>query len=99
MNKIFLSGSVWREVLLIGAFSCLFALSASAQNSTPASQVVPGSTASTSSTKGIGPAPAHTPQSHLLNDVALSPQTRQTLQEAMNSARASDSAHPAQPAK
>jgi hypothetical protein len=77
---------MWGEILLTGAFSCLFALSALAQNASPAPA------------KGIGPAPVNTKQHQILN-VALSPQTRQTLQEAMNSARASDSAHPAPPAK
>jgi hypothetical protein len=69
-----------------------------AQNSTPPTHVTPTSTASAGPTKAIGPAPAHTPQNHILN-VALSPQTRQTLQEAMNSARAADSAPPTPPAK
>jgi len=87
------------KTFLTGAFSCLFALSALAQNSSSTSQVGPGSAPSTNSTKGIGPAAAHTKQGQILND-ALSSQTRQTLQEAMNySARTSDTAHPASPAK
>jgi len=99
MMKIFLTRTIRGEIMLAGAFSCLFALSALAQNSSSTSQVGPGSTPSASSTKGIGPAPANTPQNHILNG-ALSSQTRQTLQEAMNySARTSDTAHPASPTK
>ena len=98
MIKIFLSGSAWREVWLTGAFSCAFALSALAQNASPASQIGPGSAASVSPAKGIGPAPVNTKQHQILTG-ALSLQTRQTLQEAMDSARTADSAQPVPPAK
>jgi hypothetical protein len=86
MMKTFLTRPLWGEIVLTGAFSCLFAISALAQNASPAP------------TKGIGPAPANSKQHQILNG-ALSPQTRQTLQEAMNSARAADTARPAPPAK
>jgi len=69
----------------MGVFSCAFALSALAQNSSPVSQVGPGSTASITPARGVVPAPANTPQKHIL-DAALTPKTRQTLQEAMDSA-------------
>ncbi len=72
------------EILLTAVFSCLFALSALAQNSSSTAQISPGSTASNSPAKAIGPAPANTKQHQILTS-ALSPQTRQTLQEAMNS--------------
>jgi hypothetical protein len=65
------------NVLPAGAFSCLFALSALAQNSSPA--------------PAIGPAPANSKQ-HQILDSALSSHTRQTLQEAMNSAPSAPSA-------
>jgi hypothetical protein len=72
------------KIFLITVFSCLFALSALAQNSSSVTQVGPGSTASGSPAKGIGPAPANSKQHQILSG-ALSPQTRQTLQQAMNS--------------
>ena len=92
--KTFSSKSLLGKVLLTGAFSCAFALAALAQNTNNPSQVVPGSVANGSPTKAIGPAPANTPQNHILNG-ALSPQTRQTLQEAMNSVPAASTAPPA----
>jgi hypothetical protein len=98
MIRLFLSRSTWREVLLAGAFSCAFALAAQAQTSNSTSQVGPGSTAQVSPAKGIGAAPVNTKQHQILNG-ALSPQTRQTLQEAMNSVPAPDTTHPAPPAK
>ena len=70
--KTFSSKFIRIEILL-ACISCLFTLSASAQTATVAG-----------SGKGIGPAPANTPQHQILNS-ALSPQTRQTLQQAMNS--------------
>jgi len=82
------------KTFLACAFSCLFALSAYAQNSSSTNQITPGSTASADPAKKIGPAPANTKQGKILNS-ALSSQTRQTLQEAMSSARAADTAHPA----
>ena len=98
MMKTFFTRLIRGDILVTAVFSCLFALSVLAQNSSPAAQVGPGSAVSVSPAKGIGPAPAHSKQGQIL-DGALSLQTRQTLQEAMNSARASDSAHPAPPAK
>jgi hypothetical protein len=86
------------KVFLTAVFSCLFALSALAQNSSPVTQVGPNSTANVSPAKGIGPAPANSKQHQILTG-ALSPQTRQTLQEAMNSVRAAITAPPAPPAK
>ena len=77
---------------MTGFFLCLLALSAVAQNAGPTTQVGPGAAPSASATKGIGPAAPNTPQNHILNG-ALSTQTRQTLQEAMNSARTSDTSH------
>ena len=81
MIKTFLNRIHAGELLAVVVFSCLFALSALAQNATPA--------------PAIGPAPANTKQHQILNG-ALSPETRQTLLEAMNS---TDTAHPAAPAK
>ena len=98
MMKTFLTRTLWGEILLAGVFSCLFALSALAQNASPASQIGPGSAASVSPAKGIGPAPVNTKQHQILTG-ALSLQTRQTLQEAMDSARTADSAQPVPPAK
>jgi hypothetical protein len=86
MIKTFLTRPTWGEILLTAAFSGLFALTALAQDSSP---VV---------TRGIGPAPVNTKQHQILSG-ALSPQTRQVLQEAMNTARASDTEHPAPAAK
>jgi len=85
MMKTFSSRLVWGEILLAAVFSCMFALSALAQNSSPVTQVGPGATAATTTpAKAIGPAPANSKQHQILTG-ALSPQTRQTLQEAMNS--------------
>ena len=96
--KTFLSKSILGKVLLTGAFFCAVALTALAQNANNTSQVVPGSVATGMRTKSIGPAPANTPQNHIL-DGALSPQTRQTLQEAMNSVPAASTARPAPQSK
>jgi len=71
------------KIILTAAVSCLFTLSASAQTT----QVTPGATAPATTTQSIGPAPASGPQHQILT-TALSPQTRQTLQQAMNSAPA-----------
>jgi hypothetical protein len=60
------------------------ALSASAQTAPGTTQVTPSSTASATSPAKIGPPPANSPQKQILN-TALSPETRSTLQEAMNS--------------
>jgi hypothetical protein len=87
------------KIFLTTAFSCLFALSALAQNSSPVTQVGPGATASTTTpAKGIGPAPANSKQHQILTS-ALSPKTRQTLQQAMNSVATAITAPPAPPAK
>jgi hypothetical protein len=60
------------SILLIGAIFGLLAFPASAQNASPAPA------------KNIGPAPFNSKQ-HQILDSALSSETRQTLQEAMNS--------------
>jgi len=98
MIKSFLSRLTRGDLLLTGVFSCLFALSAPAQSSGSTSQVTPTSTAGSGPAKSIGPAPVNTKQGKIL-DGALSSRTRQTLQEAMDSARASDASHPAPPSK
>jgi len=85
MMKTFLIRPACGQILLTAAFSCLFALSALAQNANPAAP-------------GIGPAPANTKQ-HQILDGALSPKTRQTLQEAMNSVSTTNTTHPSPPAK
>jgi hypothetical protein len=82
--KTFSSKSFRSKIFLTGAFSCAFALTALAQNTGSASQIGPDSVASAKSPKSIGPAPANSPQNHILAN-ALSPQTRKTLEEAMNS--------------
>jgi len=76
-----ISSSLRSTFILAGALTCLCALTAHAQ--TVATQVTPTSTA-TSPAKAIGPAPANSTQHQILSK-ALSPETRQTLQEAMSS--------------
>jgi hypothetical protein len=71
------------EIMLAAIFSCLFALSALAQNSTPATQIGPHSAPSASPAKDIGPAPANTQQGKII-DRALLPKTRQTLRPGGN---------------
>jgi hypothetical protein len=71
------TSSIWRSLLLTVALGCLGAVFAPAQTAS----VTPTTPAPA---KGIGPAPANTEQHHILS-AALSPQTRQTLQDAMNS--------------
>jgi hypothetical protein len=90
MTKTFLS-----PIVLAVVFSCVGAVSALAQNAGSATQVTPSSTAPA---KGIGPAPANSKQNHILKG-ALSPETRQTLQEAMNSYSPADATRPAPTAK
>jgi hypothetical protein len=85
-----------KTFLAAGAFSCLFALSALAQTSSSTTQISPGATVSP--TQGIGTAPANTKQGKII-DSALSAETRQTLQEAMNSVSTEKTTHPAPPAK
>jgi hypothetical protein len=74
------SSPIRRSLLLTIALAALAVLPAGAQSTT---QVTPGATA-TGPAKGIGPAPANSPQHQILT-TALSPETRQTLQDAMNS--------------
>jgi hypothetical protein len=78
-------------------FCAMLTLPVEAQATNPpppaASQVVPGKSASISQ-KGVTPAPTHSRQNQILSS-ALTPQTRQTLQEAMDSARTADTSHPA----
>ena len=73
--------SILRAIALSGVLYGFCALTGDAQTAT--SSVTPTSTATTPG-KAIGPAPANSKQKEILSD-ALSPQTRQTLQEAMNS--------------
>jgi hypothetical protein len=73
-------------IVFVGALSCLFSLPVLAQNASPANGV------------GIGSAPVNSKQ-HQILDTALSSQTRQTLQEAMNSVPSTDTAHAAASAK
>jgi Spy/CpxP family protein refolding chaperone len=76
------------------ALASLLVTSAPAQTAPPATnapaQVGPGSS---SSITPQGPKPAPDKQHQLLNG-ALTPKTRQTLQDAMDSARDSDTSHP-----
>ena len=73
------------KIALTCVFSCAFALSALAQNASSTTQIGPGTTAATTTLpKGIATAPANSKQHEIL-DGALSAETRQTLQEAMNS--------------
>jgi hypothetical protein len=74
---------IWRSLLLLAAMAGLAVFSAGAQTTGSTTQVTPGATAP-GPTKGIGPAPANSPQHEILT-TALSPETRQTLQDAMNS--------------
>jgi hypothetical protein len=71
------------KTLLLTVLVCaLSPLAASAQTT---SQVTPTSTAP-ATPANIGPAPANSPQKQILNS-ALSPETRSTLQQAMNSSK------------
>ena len=74
------------EIGLTAALVGLIGISALAQNSGTTGQIVPGATGSITPTQGVTPT-AVKPPPHLMDD-ALSPQTRQTLQEAMNSVEA-----------
>jgi hypothetical protein len=87
MNKFFLPSS--DRLVLAAVLSSIFIFTAVAQNA--ASTVVGPSTPAPA--KGIGPAPANSKQNHILNS-ALSSDTLQTLQEAMNSYSATDTTHP-----
>lgn len=77
------STSILRTLLLTGGLVSVLAFSAHAQTTGSTTQVTPSST-STTPEKGIGPAPANSPQKQILS-TALSPETRQKLQQAMNS--------------
>jgi len=76
MIKTFSTKAMGGQAWLIIAFSCLFALSALAQTVSPA--------------PGIGTPPANSKQGKIIHS-ALSSKTRQTLQEAMDSASTADS--------
>lgn len=86
MIKTFLTRLTGKEILLAAVFSCAFALPALAQDANPAP------------VKGMGPAPLNSKQHQILNG-ALSSQTRQTLQEAMNSVSTADTSRPATSSK
>ena len=77
------SSSILRAVLLTGVLVGLGTLHSSAQSTGSTTQVTPSSTTTTPA-KAIGPAPANSPQKQILSS-SLSPETRQTLQQAMNS--------------
>ncbi len=83
------------QVMLGIVFTGLLTASALAQTAGTTTPVIPGATA-VGPAKAIGPAPANSPQQQTLNS-ALSSQTRETLQEAMNSHPAD--LHPASAAK
>jgi hypothetical protein len=67
---------------LLGSFSAVAALAQTAAPGT--TQVTPTSTAPATSPAKIGPPPANSQQAQILHS-ALSPETRSTLQQAMNS--------------
>jgi hypothetical protein len=71
MRGIPFTNTTAAKLLLIAALACAFAMSAMAQDAKPPSN--------------IGPAPANSKQHKILTG-ALSPETRQTLQQAMDSA-------------
>ena len=77
-----------KTLLLAAALCTLSALAATAQTApAPATtQVTPTSTAPATPAAKIGPAPANSPQKQILS-TALSPETRSTLQQAMNSSK------------
>jgi hypothetical protein len=72
-----------RTLLLVGTLTGVGIYTIHAQTTNATTQVTPTSTAA-APTKPIGPAPANSPQHQILS-TALSPQTRQTLQQAMDS--------------
>lgn len=79
MKKFISTGFTRNNFVFIGAISCLAVLPASAQNADPAPA------------KKIGYAPLNSKQHQILN-TALSTETRQTLQQAMNSVSTADTA-------
>jgi hypothetical protein len=83
------------KTLLLTAILCSFsAIAAFAQTAPATTQVTPTSTAPATSPAKIGPPPANSQQAQILHS-ALSPETRSTLQDAMNSAPAPAPAKPA----
>ncbi len=78
-----LRGGFWLLLFCGSAFG----LSAVAQPAPTVAQVPAGSTAAIGPAKGSGPATPDTPQGRMLKD-ALNPETRKTLQEAMDAAPA-----------
>ena len=93
MSKRFLkeirSGRLWGKTFLAGALTGLIVLSVAWGQTPPpapahpAGQVGPGSTASIGPAQGVRGAVVDAP--HQVLNSALTPETRQTLQEAMNS--------------
>ena len=71
-----------KTLLFAAILTTSSALSLTAQTT----QVTPTSTAPATPAAKIGPAPANSPQKQILNS-ALSPETRSTLQQAMNSSK------------
>jgi hypothetical protein len=67
-------------VLLVAALTCFAGLSALAQNANPTTPLGPGNTGTLGPGQGAPPAP-----SQKMLDSALTPETKQTLQDAMNS--------------
>jgi hypothetical protein len=76
--RTFISTRMGLGVALAG----FIGISALAQNSGTTGQIVPGATGSISPSGGVNPKGSNPPAHVMAN--ALSPQTRQTLQEAMN---------------
>jgi len=77
------TSSILRTLLLTGGLVVFVAFGATAQTTGGPTQVTPSSTATTPA-KAIGPAPSNSPQKQILSS-ALSPETRQTLKQAMDS--------------
>ena len=85
MKKITLIRFVWRRDLLAAVLVGVVGLSAFGQVANAPTQITPGATLPNgAAAKPIGAAPANSPQHQILSS-ALSPETRQTLQQAMNS--------------
>lgn len=85
MNKSFSSRRPALKAAALLAVSFVVTCPALAQNSSPTTQVAAGATAPAGApAKAIGPAPANSRQNKILKS-ALSPETRQTLQQAMDS--------------
>lgn len=82
MTKILFKKLMGGELLVGSVFVCLFAVSALAQSAPSSGQIPAGSSGSISPSQGIGP--ANTEVSNKILGSALSPDTRQTLQEAMD---------------